>query len=105
MIYCTCTARGAEAVPQPGTPLFLERSSYRQRRMMDAVRLVAILAAGLWMIPLLWPSQSVDGEAVRMSRALLYIFGVWCAVIAISAVLSMRVRHVEEGDTTGGVGE
>jgi heme/copper-type cytochrome/quinol oxidase subunit 2 len=80
-----------------GRPLFLERGGYRQRRLMDAVRLVVILAAGLWMIPLLWPTGDVpEGEAISMSRALFYVFGVWALVIAVSAYLALRVRHAPD---------
>lgn len=77
--------------------VFLERGTYRRRRMMDAVRLVAILGAGLWMIPVLWPNSATDaGEPVALSRALFFIFGVWLFLIVLSAVLSQRLR----GDTS-----
>ncbi|MEP2641406.1 hypothetical protein [Roseobacter sp.] len=82
----------------PRSPVFLERGSYRQRRVMDAVRLVAILGAGLWMIPLLWPSGD---DGVRMSRALMYVFGVWAVLIGLSLVLSRRVRR--QPDATGDI--
>ena len=35
----------------PGSPLFLERRSYRFRRMMDAVRLLPLLVLAFWMVP------------------------------------------------------
>ncbi|WP_298917550.1 hypothetical protein [uncultured Roseobacter sp.] len=88
---------------KPGTPLFLERDGYRRRRMMDAIRLLVILGAGLWMIPLLWPTQGVaDGQAVPTSKALLYVFGVWWALIAISAYLARRLGRIPaQTDDTG----
>ncbi|MEM9638377.1 MAG: hypothetical protein AAGA94_12075 [Pseudomonadota bacterium] len=80
-----------------GSPLFLERGSYRQRRVMDAVRLVVFLGAGLWMIPLLWPAQGAPAEqAVPMSRALLYVFGVWTVLIVTSFYLAYRLRGMPE---------
>ncbi|MDW3225534.1 MAG: hypothetical protein R8G34_22015 [Paracoccaceae bacterium] len=87
---------------RPGTPLFLERSGYRQRRVMDAVRLLAILGAGLWMLPLLWPSAQVGApEAVPLSRALSYVFGVWAALIAAAYLLARQLRRIpEETDET-----
>jgi hypothetical protein len=71
-------------------PVFLERGSYRRRRLLDALRLVPVLGVILWMIPVVWPEGSVVGaEPVRMSRALFYIFGIWCVMIALAAVLSL----------------
>lgn len=80
-------------------PVFLERDNYRQRRMMDAVKLVAVLGAGLWMIPVLWPApRDTPVEPVSMSDALLYIFGVWLFLIVVSAALATQLRRVEPAD-------
>lgn len=76
-----------------GSPLFLERGNYRQRRVMDAARLVVFLGVGLWMIPLLWPASGATADdAVPMSRALLYVFGVWGLLILTSVYLAYRMR-------------
>lgn len=86
----------------PGSRLFLERGSYRQRRVMDAIRLVVILGAGLWMIPLLWPSAGAPADqAMPLSRALQYVFGVWALLIATSYLLARGIRRLPEttGDT------
>ncbi|MGZ2257423.1 hypothetical protein [Roseobacter sp. A03A-229] len=83
---------------EPRSPLFLERGSYRQRRLMDALRLLVILGAGLWMIPLLWPSGAEVDEGIPMSRALLYIFGVWALLIAASYGLARRVHKLPDSD-------
>jgi hypothetical protein len=78
-------------VNRPGTPLFLERRSYRFRRMMDAVRLLPLLVLALWMVPLLWPVGDVaDAESVPMSHAVRYIFGVWLGAIALAFLLWRR---------------
>ncbi|WP_187428774.1 hypothetical protein ROLI_017810 [Roseobacter fucihabitans] len=88
---------------RPGTPVFLERSRYRQRRMMDAVRLLAVLGAGLWMLPLLWPSAGVGtSESLPMSRALLYIFGVWWVLIAAAYLLARQQRRMPETSDDAG---
>lgn len=83
---------------EPRSPLFLERGSYRQRRWMDALRLLVILGVVLWMIPLLWPSGSEAGEGISMSRALLYIFGVWVLLILACYGLARRSHRLPEGD-------
>ena len=76
------------------SPVFLERGSYRRRRVMDAVRLVVVLGAGLWMVPLLWPTANDPGvPAVSMSDALFFVFGVWVFLIAVSIGLVALLRQ------------
>jgi hypothetical protein len=72
-------------------PLFLERRSYRQRRLMDAARLLPVLGALLWLVPLLWPQRETSAEvaAVSTSNAILYIFGVWVVLALIALLLSL----------------
>lgn len=60
---------------------------------MDAVRLLPVIGVVLWMIPLLWPSKNaVSSDEVTTSEALLYIFGVWFALIVCSGFLWFRLR-------------
>ena len=75
------------------TPLFLERRSYRQRRLMDAARLLPLLGVLLWLIPLLWPQRDPAGEvaAVSTSSAILYIFGVWVVLALIALFVSLML--------------
>lgn len=78
------------------TPVFLAKGSYRQRRLRDAVRLLPILAAVFWLIPLLWPR----GEAgPGNGTALIYIFVVWFALVIIGAALVARLDL--SGDAEG----
>jgi hypothetical protein len=67
-------------------PVFLERRSYRQRRLMDFARLLPLLGILLWLVPLLWPQSDAggtppEGVGLSMSSAILYIFGVWAVLI------------------------
>ena len=84
------------------TPVFLERGNYRRRRRMDAIKLIAIVGGAMWMIPLLWVTPDENGaEAVSMSDALMYVFGVWLLLIVFSAILILRLRRdpdVEDRD-------
>lgn len=75
--------------PAPNTSVFLERASYRQRRLRDAARLLPLLGAVLWVIPLLWGRGQ---DASRSADAIIYTFGVWVVLIVISAVISRRLR-------------
>lgn len=66
---------------------------------MDAVKLLALLGAGLWMIPVLWPVDATETSAqVSMSEALFYIFGVWLFLILLSALLVTRLRRSSPSD-------
>lgn len=69
-------------------PVFLERRSYRQRRMMDAFRLLPLIGWMLWLVPTLWSNSDADGvEPVRLSQAIIYVFGVWISLIICGGVL------------------
>ena len=87
-------------------PLFLERRSYRQRRLMDAARLLPLLGALLWMVPLLWPrsqpDQGHDAAAVSTSSAILYMFAVWIflalAALFLSVMLDTKAEAQDSRD-------
>ena len=78
------TGLGQEADPGKKAPsVFLERQTYRRRRLMDAARLMPVLGALLFAVPLLWPAAGDPGGAQPMSTsgAILYIFTVWAVLI------------------------
>lgn len=84
-------------------PLFLERGTYRRRRMMDAIKLLALLGGGLWMIPVLWPKAETETDVpLQMSQALYYIFGVWLVLIILAALLvrNLKVDSTHNGETS-----
>ncbi len=90
----------------PRPPIFLEKRGYRQRRMMDAVRLLPFLGLMLWMVPLLWPVPEILPDAtpepteptIAMSVALRYLFGVWALLILATWALWRRTRDVASGE-------
>jgi hypothetical protein len=90
-------------------PVFLERRSYRQRRLMDFARLLPLLGIVLWLVPLLWPQADLASDPVRdpattgamsMSAAILYIFGVW--VVLVAGALFVAGLLNDTTDTEGG---
>ena len=88
--------------PTPN-PLFLERQSYRRRRIIDAARLLPVLGVTLLAIPLLWPSPAGDAvqtgwEPVKMSSAIFYIFGVWIVLILLTFLFGTAMRDWSPGD-------
>ncbi|APE43846.1 hypothetical protein BOO69_10790 [Sulfitobacter alexandrii] len=82
----------------PDRRMFLERRSYRRRRLMDAVRMWPLVGLALWMLPLLWPLSGDDsGAAMPMSSALRYLFGVWVVLILGALALWWRTgRGVQD---------
>ena len=87
-------------------PVFLERQSYRRRRLSDAARLLPLLGAALFAVPLLWP-VAPDGDPARQmptSAALFYIFAVWAGLIVVNAVFAWLSRRSGEGGQDPGEG-
>lgn len=81
----------------PNSRVFLERASYKQRRLTDAARLLPFLGIVLWSIPLLWRS---DDEAITFNAdALLYVFGVWVLLIGLSALIVSRLQDDDAAST------
>lgn len=84
---------------EPG-PVFLERRSYRRRRLSDAARLLPMAAAVLICLPLLWHHGSVgseagagaaDGNAPRTALVMLYLFGLWALLVVLAGLISRRL--------------
>lgn len=76
------------AIP-PKPPTFLARSTYRQRRLRDAARLLPIFGAVLFAIPLLWPRNGP--EVGSTSGAIIFIFVVWLALIVLAGVIGHSI--------------
>lgn len=79
----------------PVEPLFLERRTYRARRLRDAARVLPILGAVLFLLPILWTN---DGAST--ARGFLYLFIVWTVLIVISGLLAHRIARTERGVAT-----
>jgi len=94
------TGEGSGRRPARGKPsLFLERQSYRRRRLTDAARLLPFLGAALLAIPLLWPDEGGQGEPVPLSSAILYIFACWAALIFLSLLFGVAARRLGTPDS------
>lgn len=93
--------------PPQVRPVFLERQSYRQRRLIDAVRLLPVLGLILLAVPLLWPEggdaglgEGGAGQGLPVSRAMIYLFSAWAGLALASGLLVWRlsVEEVERLD-------
>ena len=75
----------------PQQPLFLARRTYRRRRLIDAIRLVPVLGALLFLIPVLNLSE---GGATTLWGGV-FLFLSWLGLILLTALLTRRVRRSE----------
>lgn len=71
----------------PGRPIFLERESYRRRRIGDAARLLPVLGLILLLVPVLWASDN------KTAVALIYVFSVWALLIGVIGFLSRHLSN------------
>jgi hypothetical protein len=77
--------------------MFLQRRTYRRRRLMDAARILPLIGIVLFIIPLLWPQTGdAKGEPTATSTAITYIFVIWALLIWASAVFAYYIRHWSE---------
>ena len=75
-------------------PLFLERENYRQRRTIDAARLLPILGFVALCLPILWGGGAGGGARVT-SVGVIYLFGVWIVLISTALILARRLRRID----------
>ena len=75
--------------------LFLERQSYRRRRLVDGIKLVPLLGLVLFFLPMLWAGKGTT------SAGLIYVFAAWGVLIAAMAVLATRIRKDAGSDQPG----
>lgn len=88
---------GAGGRDELRTP-FVERRTYRRRRLMDIARIAPLVGALLFMVPLLWPRQDLYPapdvpSGTPMSSALIYIFAVWIGLVVFAVGFSYAVRR------------
>lgn len=81
-------------VPKP--TVFLERATYRRRRLRDAGYLWPVFGVALIVFPMLWPQSSE--HSTLTSSAIYYVFGVW-AVLICGAFIIARVVPQPNEDT------
>lgn len=101
---------GADKDPTTSPAVFLEHQSYRRRRLMDAARLLPLLGALLFAVPLLWPgpeTAAADGATsmVAMSDAIIYVFAVWAALIIASVMFGIGVKYWSQTDNPSDSGQ
>ena len=97
---------GAGHRDELGSP-FVERRTYRRRRLMDIARLLPVLGAMLFAVPLLWPDADPypapdSPGSLPMSTAVTYLFGVWAVLIGLLIGFGFAVQRWADHWTAGG---
>ena len=77
---------------------------------MDAARLLPLLGALLFAVPLLWPgpetaAQDDAASMVAMSDAIIYIFAVWATLILACVAFGVGVKVWSETDSSTDTGQ
>ena len=92
---CLVTDRPDLPPRLPGRPgLFLARDSYRQRRLRDAARMLPVLGAVIWLIPLMWQREA--GQTGGMAAAVVFVFVGWTLLIVLAALIARKLRPDDE---------
>jgi hypothetical protein len=100
-----------EESARPSQAVFLERQSYRRRRLVDIARLLPLLGVLLLLVPLLWPGSdhgAVEAGKVTakpMSEAITYIFAVWAILIFGSRLFGVVARRWGEDEQRPHLGQ
>jgi hypothetical protein len=66
-------------------PVFFERKTYRRRRMADGARVLPVVGAILFCLPLSWSSDETSSTASVM----LYLFLIW-VLLCLASFLFAR---------------
>lgn len=81
--------------------LFLEKRSYRMRRLLDLAKVLPIIGFLLWMVPLMWSAPAEETATMGTGEALAYIFGVWAFLVLAALLLWFRTRDIAGGEGEG----
>ena len=74
---------------RPPEPVFLERQSYRRRRVGDAAKCLPVVGLVLLLLPVLWAGEG------RTAGGIIYVFSVWAILIACSAVIARKLSNFD----------
>lgn len=80
---------------------FLDKRSYRQRRIRDAARMLPVFAAIMMALPLMWPRGQADQSLT--STGIIYVFGLWAVLLVLAFAVSLVLRSDDDRDTPSDV--
>ncbi|MCS5602293.1 MAG: hypothetical protein ACU0BZ_07660 [Paracoccus sp. (in: a-proteobacteria)] len=74
----------------PDRPLFLERASFRRRRLGDAARVLPVLALVAILLPVWWLPAGVS-----LAFGAVWLFGTWAVLIVLVWALHRGLMRAE----------
>jgi hypothetical protein len=77
-------------------PVFLERQSYRRRRIGDAAKFLPFFGLVLVLLPILWSRDATT------SGGIVYLFVVWGLLVLVAAALSRYLGTTEPAQGEAG---
>lgn len=77
-------------------PLFLERASFRRRRLGDAARVLPVLAVIMVLLPVWWVPHKASFAAGAA-----WLFGLWAGLIVAVALLHRALLRSEAAAQSG----
>lgn len=77
----------------PRSSVFLERQTYRRRRLIDWIKILPLIGMVLWLVPLLWPTEGED--QVSSADAIIYIFVIWFILVVAKALSARALKSAE----------
>jgi len=75
----------------PRSSVFLERQTYRRRRLIDWIKILPIVGLVLWLVPLLWQTEGED--RVSSGSAIIYIFAIWFLLVIAKAISATALKR------------
>lgn len=82
------------------SPVFLTRRSYRLRRMRDGARLLPLVGAFFFLLPILWSPATTETRDTATDG--IYLFVIWALLIVVAAALSRGLGTGEEPESPAG---
>lgn len=82
------------AEPERPAP-FLARRSYRQRRLVDAARILPVVGTFLVMVPLLWRRGGPESGGAALAEHATYLFVIWGILVLAAAALAVALRPAD----------
>lgn len=74
------------------SPLFVERETYRRRRLLDAARMLPVVGLVAVLLPVLW---SAGGQTNTAGEGV-YLFVLWAVMVAVAALLARPLRDEQD---------
>lgn len=80
----------------PRSTVFLERQTYRRRRLIDWIKMLPLIGVVLWLVPLLWPTEGP--EQVSSADAIIYVFVIWFILVLAKALSARALEGVSAAE-------